>query len=142
MSEPALCRRVFVERLLDEVWIAEAVHQASADKMAALCCLERRHILVFDGEADHFKTAFALAIWPSRKQVCACVMRAIEISVTVHLSRLSVRPSCQGDWPREGEHLPSAQDRAVPYRSRFGTKTLSGSGLMTAVTCDGFLHGS
>lgn len=64
-----------MERLLEEVWIAEAVHQDSADKMAALCCLERDHILAFDAEADHFKTAFALAVWPERKQV-RCIVGA------------------------------------------------------------------
>lgn len=65
--------RSFVERLLEEVWIAEAVHQKSADAMARLCCLERSDILTFDAEADHFKTAFALAVWPSRKQVVLVV---------------------------------------------------------------------
>jgi hypothetical protein len=59
-----------VEKLLQDVWIAEAVHQDDADAMAGMCALERRHILQFDGEADHFQTAFAIALWPEQKEVC------------------------------------------------------------------------
>ena len=58
-----------MEKLLDDVWIAEAVHQDDADAMAGMCALERRHILQFDGEADHFQTAFAIALWPEQKEV-------------------------------------------------------------------------
>ena len=61
--------RAFVKKLLDDVWIAEAVHQDDADAMAGMCALERRHILQFDGEADHFQTAFAIALWPEQKEV-------------------------------------------------------------------------
>jgi hypothetical protein len=53
------------------VWIAEAVHQNDADAMAGMCALERRHIVQFDGEADHFQAAFAIALWPERKEVGA-----------------------------------------------------------------------
>jgi hypothetical protein len=61
--------RAFVQRLLEDVWIAEAVHQDDADAMAGMCALERRHIVQFDGEADHFQTAFAIALWPERQEV-------------------------------------------------------------------------
>lgn len=64
-----LRHRDFVERLLEDVWIAEAVHQDDADAMAEMCALERRNIVKFDGEADHFQTAFAIALWPERKEV-------------------------------------------------------------------------
>lgn len=69
----AITDKAFVERLLEEVWIAEAVHRDTADAMADVCCLERSQILTFDAEAHHFKPAFALAIWPSRKQVVLVV---------------------------------------------------------------------
>ena len=139
---PALCRRVFVERLLDEVWIAEAVHQNSADKMAALCCLERRHILVFDGEADHFKTAFALAVWPSRKQARA---RAVP---SRSLSRCTPAVFLRGPAPKETGPVSviTAQvrrGRAVRYLARVPTQTSlrSSRGPETAVNRDGFLCG-
>lgn len=62
-----------MERLLEDVWIAEAVHQDDADAMAAMCALKRRHIVEFDSEADHFQTAFAIALWPERKEVSSHV---------------------------------------------------------------------
>lgn len=67
-----------MERLLEDVWISEAVHQDDADAMAGMCALERRHIVEFDGEADHFQTAYAIALWPERKEVGTCfVMRIL-----------------------------------------------------------------
>lgn len=76
----AITDKAFVERLLEEVWIAEAVHRDTADAMADVCCLERSQILIFDAEADHFKPAFALAIWPSRKQVVLVVRGTISLA--------------------------------------------------------------
>jgi hypothetical protein len=78
-----------VERLLEEVWIAEAVHRDTADAMADVCCLERSQILTFDAEAHHFKPAFALAIWPSRKQVRQSITVAQGTSKSQRNTRLS-----------------------------------------------------
>lgn len=62
------CRQL-VERLLEDVWIAEAVHQDDPRAMANMCVLKRAEIVKFDGEADHFQTAFAIALRPACKEV-------------------------------------------------------------------------
>ncbi len=76
------CRQL-VERLLEDVWIAEAVHQDDPDAMADMCVLDRAEIVKFEGEADHFQTAFAIALRPACKEVR--IVTASSSGVLAHL---------------------------------------------------------
>ena len=62
------CRQRLRE-LLEDCRIADAVYEDTPEQFAELTILERDDILLFEHEADHFRSAYAIALVPDRKEV-------------------------------------------------------------------------
>ena len=62
-------RRQRLRELLEDCRIADAVYEDTPERFAEVTILERDDILLFEHEADHFRSAYSIALVPDRKEV-------------------------------------------------------------------------
>ena len=65
-------RRQRLQELLEDCRIADAVYEDTPERFAEMTVLERDDILLFEHEADHFRSAYAIALVPDRKEARCC----------------------------------------------------------------------
>ncbi len=66
-------RRQRLRELLEDCRIADAVYEDTPERFAEMTVLERDDVLLFEHEADHFRSAYSIALVPDRKEVrCRC----------------------------------------------------------------------
>ena len=46
------------------------MYEDTPEQFAEMTILERDDILLFEHEADHFRSAYSIALLPDRKEVC------------------------------------------------------------------------
>jgi hypothetical protein len=66
-----MCCRKWLRELLEDCRIADAVYEDTPEQFAEKTMLNRDNILQFEHEADHFRTAYSIALVPDRKEVRA-----------------------------------------------------------------------
>ena len=70
-----MARRKRLQELLEDCRIADAVYEDTPERFAELTVLERDDVLLFEHEADHFRSAYSIALVPDRKEVRCCALQ-------------------------------------------------------------------